>query len=100
MATDQELIYIEVDKIRKRYNIDIDGTSIILEVLKQFNGAKRTFFDDIDSKIIREFLFNKEKQKVEDRLYKLTGRYRHEKHTKTIQETPEWQNTMHGYFSS
>lgn len=103
MATDWDLIKVETEKIRKKYDIDLDYTVIILEVLKQFNGSERTFFSDIDTKKIREFLFAKEKEKMNAKLFEITGRNFNDRNTKVskvVQESPEWQHTMHGYFST
>lgn len=103
MATDWEIIKTEVSKIKNRFNIDIDDSAIIIEVLKVFNGVERNFFADIDTKKIKEYLFAKEKDKMNEKLYEITGRNFNgskSKVSKTLQEAPEWEHTMYGYFNS
>lgn len=97
-----DLIRIEAEKIREKYDIDLDHSVIVLEVLKQFNGADRTFFSDMDMKKVKEYLFAKEKSKMNEKLYEITGRNFNDnpRTTKAVQETAEWQHTMHGYFST
>ena len=97
------LIKNELDIIRTKYDIDLPNSVIILEVLKQFNGVKRTFFEDLDNRELQRYIFNREKEKVDKQIYEITGRNFDDtkpKVSKPIQETPEWEHTMHEYFGN
>lgn len=64
-------IKVELDIIRKRYNIEAGDSEIVLEVLRAFNGERDTYLENLDMRILRSALLDMEIEKNNEKLRKI-----------------------------